>query len=318
MKYSLLKLAVVATGLALAGVAAAEPAKVMVPGGAGGGWDTTARQVLAAMEKSGVFKDGAQYVNKGGAAGTIGLAEFVGNSKGQDNAIMVMGAIMVGGIVLNKSPVSLNEVTPLVRLTNEYNVIAVPANSPMKTMKDFAEALKKDPGAVSVGGGSAGGVDHLTLALLAKHVGAPVAKINYIPYASGADTAAALAGGKITAAISGVSEFKQLADAGRLRFLAVTSDKRLAGIAVPTLKESGIDLEIGNWRGFMGAPGMSAKGRQDWLTRFEKMHASAAWKEVLQTQGWDDAYLPGDKFAAFLKDEVARQTTALNDVGLVK
>jgi putative tricarboxylic transport membrane protein len=304
--------------LGAAGMAAAEPAKVMVPASAGGGWDTTARQTLQAMQQAGVFTEGAQFTNKGGAGGTIGLAEFVNSSKGQDSALLFMGAIMVGGILTNRSPVTLEQVTPLARLTTEYNAIAVPIGSPFKSAKDFVDALKKDPGSVAVGGGSAGGIDHVTLALIAREAGVRADRLNYIPYTGGGEMIAALAGGKLQAAISGVSEFKQYVQQGRIRLLAVTSEQRLAGVDAPTLKESGVGVGVGNWRGVVGAPGMSAGGRQQWLARLDKLHESGAWKEVLQKQGWEDAYLPGDRFAAFLKEEQSRMAQVLKEVGLVK
>jgi putative tricarboxylic transport membrane protein len=141
---------------ALVGLAHAEPAKVMIPAGAGGGWDGTGRLAFDVLNKSGIFTEGASFTNKGGAAGTLGLADFIKN-RGQDNAVMVMGVVMVGGIITNKSPVTLDTVTPLARLTYEFNVIAVPADSPIKNMQDFVKALKADPGAMAVAGGSAGG-----------------------------------------------------------------------------------------------------------------------------------------------------------------
>jgi putative tricarboxylic transport membrane protein len=300
-----------------AGAALAEPAKVMIPANPGGGWDAAGRQTMAAFNASKVFTDGASFTNKGGAAGTIGLAEFVRTAKGDPNALLVTGVIMVGGAITNKTPVSLADTTPLVRWTNEYNAIAVPADSPIKTPQDFVAALKADPGAVSVGGGSAGGVDHVLLALLAKHAGADVSKINFVAF-SGGEVLAALGGGKIKAAISGASEFKQFADSGRIRIIAVSGPTRVAGVNAPTLKEAGIPIEIGNWRGFVGAPDMSAEAKKAWLDRFEKLHASPQWKEVLAKQGWEDAYLPGDKFDAFLKAETASWTTALKEVGILK
>ncbi len=211
----------------------------MVPANPGGGWDATGRAVLTAMETEGIHKAGAQVTNKGGAGGTIGLAEFVSTMKGNDSAMMVMGVIMVGGILTNKSPVTLEQVTPLARLTIEYNAIAVAPNSPFKTVKDLADALKADPGKVAVGGGSAGGVDHITLALIGQAVGVPAAKLNYVAFQGGGEMIAAVAGGKLAAAISGASEFKQYVDTGRLRLLAVTSEARLPGTNAPTLKESG-------------------------------------------------------------------------------
>lgn len=305
--------------VSLAGMAsAAEPLKMMVPANPGGGWDTTGRSVLAALAADGIHTAGAQVTNKGGAGGTIGLAEFVNTMKGNDNALMVMGAIMVGGILTNKSPVTLDQVTPLARLTIEHNAIAVAPGSPFKTVTDLVDALKQDPGKVSVGGGSAGGVDHINLALIGKAVGVPAAKLNYVPYQGGGEMIAAVAGGKLAAAISGASEFKQYVDTGRLRLLAVTSEARLPGISAPTLKESGVNVVIGNWRGLVGPPGMSAAGRTSLIALLDKMHAGKAWAETLKKQGWDDAYLAGDAFSAYIKEENGRIGEILKDVGLVK
>jgi putative tricarboxylic transport membrane protein len=255
-----LTLAAVVPLLALA----AEPIKLMVPANPGGGWDATGRSVLAALDAEGIHKAGAQVTNKGGAGGTIGLAEFVSTMKGNDNAMMVMGVIMVGGILTNKSPVSLDQVTPLARLTIEYNAIAVAPGSPFKTVKDFTDALKADAGKVAVGGGSAGGVDHITLALLGQAAGVPAAKLNYVPYQGGGEMIAAVVGGKLAAAISGVSEFKQYVDTGRLRLLGVTSEARLPGVNAPTLKESGVNVVIGNWRGLVGPPACRPVAARPW------------------------------------------------------
>jgi putative tricarboxylic transport membrane protein len=308
-----------ALALALGGAAlAAEPLKMMVPANPGGGWDTTGRSVLGALAADGIHTAGAQVTNKGGAGGTIGLAEFVNGMKGNDHALMVTGVIMVGGILTNKSPVTLDQVTPLARLTIEYNALAVAPGSPFRTVKDFLDALRQDPGKVSVGGGSAGGVDHITLALVGKAIGVPAARLNYVAYQGGGEMIAAVAGGKLAAAISGASEFKQYVDTGRLRLLAVSSEARLPGIGVPTLKESGVNVVIGNWRGLVGPPGMSAAGRAHLIAMLDQMHAGKAWPETLRKQGWDDAYLAGDAFSAFLREENVRIGEILKDVGLVK
>ena len=307
-----------AIALSMAGAAFAAPADVMIPAGPGGGWDTTGRQTLQALADAGVFTDGANFVNKGGAAGTIGLAEFASGNEGNDNGLIFMGAVMVGGIALNNSPVGLDQTTPIARLTNEYLAIAVSADSEYQTLADFVAALKADPGAVPVGGGSAGGVDHIALALIAKDQGVDVSKLNYIAQESGAETVASMVGGSIKAGISGLSEFKDFVAAGRLRILAVTSAERLEGVDAPTLMESGVNVEIGNWRGVLGAPGMSEEGRQQWLERFDALQESEAWQTTLQTQGWQDAYLSGDEFKAFLASESERMTAVLKDAGLVQ
>ena len=202
--------------------------------------------------------------------------------------------------------------------TFEWNAVAVPADSPIKTIKDFTEALKKDPGSLPIGGGSAGGVDHVTLALIAKASGVPADKINYVGFSGGAEMLTALGGGRLKGAISGVSEMVQLANAGRIRIIAVTSEKGNANAKAPSLKESGIDLVLGNWRGIMGAPEMSAAGKKMWIERLDKMCAAKEWTEGLAKQGLENACLTGDKYAAFLKDEQTRWAATLKDVGIAK
>ncbi|HEX4859139.1 MAG TPA: tripartite tricarboxylate transporter substrate-binding protein, partial [Usitatibacteraceae bacterium] len=220
--------------------------KVMIPANPGGGWDSTGRALVAAMQAAGSIKS-AQIDNKGGAAGTIGLAQFVNSAKGDPNAIMIGGMVMVGGIIQNKSAVDLTQVTPLARLTEEYEVIVVPAASPHKTLKDLLAAFKANPGSISWGGGSAGGTDHILAGMLAKAVGVEAGKVNYVPFKGGGEAVAAIIGGHVAAGISGVSEFQQHITSGKMRALAVSSPMKQAGI--PTLKEQGVDIVLGNWRG---------------------------------------------------------------------
>jgi putative tricarboxylic transport membrane protein len=316
MRRRIFTLSAVAGALMLAASpASAEPAKVMIPAGAGGGWDGTGRLVFDVLARTGNLAEGATFTNKGGAAGTLGLADFM-RTKGQDNSVMITGVIMVGGIIANKSPVTLDTVAPLARLTFEFIAIAVPVDSPIKSAKDFMEAFKKDPGGFAVAGGSAGGVDHATLALLARIAGVPTDKMNYVPTASGAEVATLVAGGKVKAAISGISELQTQVDAKRVRFVAVTSPTGSNG--TQSLKEQGIDLEIGNWRGIVGAPDMSAAGRAKWIERLDRMSKTKEWKDALDKAGLEDAYLSGAPFAKFLDDEKARWAVVLKDVGIAK
>src|ERR687894_2769503 len=193
-------------GLATSAMAQAE-LKIMAPAGPGGGWDQTARSMQQALTQSGTVKN-VQVTNVPGAGGTIGLAQFVNGAKGDGGQLMVNGYVMVGAILTNKSPVSLDQTTPIARLTAEYEAIVVPADSPIKNAKDLAAAVKADPAKVTWAGGSAGGVDHIAAALFAKEVGADPTKINYIPFSGGGEALAAILGGKVTAGISGYGEFE--------------------------------------------------------------------------------------------------------------
>ena len=152
--------------------------KMMIPANPGGGWDSTGRALGKALQEAGA--ESVNYDNKGGAAGAIGLAQFVNATKGDPNALMVMGAVMLGGIITGKPPVSLSQATPIARLTSEYNVFVLPASSPLKTMKDVIEQMKKDPGSVKWGGGSRGSTEHIAAAMIAREVGVDPAKINYV------------------------------------------------------------------------------------------------------------------------------------------
>src|SRR5215470_15632384 len=224
---------------------AAANIKMMIPANPGGGWDTTGRALGKAMQEAGSAAS-VTYDNKGGAAGAIGLAQFVNGSKGDPNAMMIMGAVMLGGIITGKPPVSLSQATPIARLTSEYNVFVLPANSPLKTMKDVVEQLKKDPGSVKWGGGSRGSTEHIAAAMIAQKVGVDPAKINYVAFRGGGEATAAILGGNVTVGGSGYSEFAEYITTGKMRALAVTSESRVKGIDVPTLKEQGVNVVIGN------------------------------------------------------------------------
>ena len=277
--------------------------KLIAPAAPGGGWDQTARSMQSALVASGAAKN-VQVTNIPGAGGTVGLAQFV-NSK-DPNTMMVNGFVMVGAILLNKSPVSLDQVTPIAKLTEETVVVVVNANSPIKSAKDLAAAIKADVSKVTFAGGSAGSVDHILAAQIVKAAGADPAKVNYIPFSGGGESIAAVLGGKVTAGISGYAEYEGQIKAGKMRALGISSEKKMANIPVPTLKEQGLDAVITNWRSVVAAPGISADDKKKLADAVDKMVKSDAWKEVLKQKGWDDAYMSGDQFAKFLKTEQAR------------
>jgi putative tricarboxylic transport membrane protein len=300
----------------VAGLAVAQPSlKMMIPANPGGGWDQTGRNLAAAMQ-SAKLVSGVQFDNKGGAAGTIGLAQFVNSAKGDPNALMIGGMVMVGGIILNKSAVNLSQVTPIARLTSEWEVIVVPASSPHKTMADLVKAFKADPGKVSWGGGSAGGTDHILIGLIAKEVGVQPSKINYVPFKGGGEAIAAILGGHVTAGVSGLGEFQEQIKAGKMRALAVSSPKKLEGI--PSLKEQKINVELGNWRGVFAGPGLNKQQTDNLVALVRKATETPAWKETLQKLGWEGWYLGGDAYAKFLKQDEQRITGIMDSLGLKK
>ena len=297
-------------------VAAAANLKMMIPANPGGGWDSTGRALGKALQESGAA-DSVSFENKGGAAGAIGLAQFINSSKGDPNALMVMGAVMLGGLITSKSPVTVTQATALARLTSEYNVFVLPANSPLKSMKDVVEQLKKDPGSVKWGGGSRGSTEHIAAAMIAREVGVDPSKINYVAFRGGGEATAAILGGNVTVGGSGYSEFAEYISAGKMTPIGVTSDKRLKGIAVPTLKEQGINVTIGNWRGVYGAPGISAEQRKALTDLVVKATKAKGWAESLEKNGWTPALMTGPEFEKFVDDEFASLRAVMVKSGML-
>jgi putative tricarboxylic transport membrane protein len=309
----------IAAGLLVAALSSAAIAvdnlKVMVPANPGGGWDTTGRALVAAMTEAKSIKS-TQIDNKGGAAGTIGLAQFVNTAKGDPNAIMIGGMVMVGGIIQNKSAVDLSQVTPLARLTEEYLVVVVPANSPHKTLKDLIAAFKANPGSISWGGGSAGGSDHILAGLIAKASGVDAAKVNYVPFKGGGEAVASIIGGHVAAGISGVSEFAQHIASGKMRALGVSAPAKQGNI--PSLKEQGVDIVLGNWRGVFGAPGITTAQRDALIKAIEAGVKSKSWQDALAKNEWMNVWLAGDEYKKFVDEENKRIGEILGALGLGK
>ena len=289
---------------------------LIAPAAPGGGWDGTARAMAEVLREAGLTKS-AKVENVPGAGGTVGLAQFV-KKQGDPKTVLVSGLVMVGAVLTNKSPVGLDKVTPIARLTSEWQAIAVPASSELKSMADLVKKLKENPASVTWGGGSAGGTDHITAALIAKAVGVDPSKINYIAHSGGGEAMASIVGGHVTLGINSVSELEPQVKAGKLRWIGISSEQRLPGIDAPTFKEGGVDLVLGNWRGVMGAPGLSEADKKKLVDLFDAMVKSEPWKKKLVEKTWLDNYLSGAAFDTYLKEENARVTDVLKSVGLVK
>ncbi|MDE2605374.1 MAG: tripartite tricarboxylate transporter substrate binding protein [Burkholderiales bacterium] len=308
--------ALAATGALPLAARAATSLKMMIPANPGGGWDTTGRALGKALMDARAA-DSVTYDNKGGAAGALGLAQFVNGSKGDPHALMVMGAVMLGGIITGKPPVSLSQATPIARLTSEYNVYVLPANSPFKTMADVVAQLKKDPGSVKWGGGSRGSTEHIAAAMIAREVGVDPAKINYVAFRGGGEATAAVLGGNVTVGGSGYSEFAEYIKAGRMKAIAVTSPQRLKGVDVPTLREQGINVELGNWRGVYGAPGITPPQRAALTDMVLRAVKTKAWQEALEKNDWTPALMSGPEFDRFVDDEFAKLRATMVKAGMV-
>jgi putative tricarboxylic transport membrane protein len=301
------------------GETAAYPAaaiNIMAPAAPGGGWDQTARALQAALTAS--TGQNVQVYNVAGAGGTVGLAQFVNDHAGDPYQLMVGGLVMVGAILTNQSPVTLEQVTPVASLTAEWEAIVVPADSPHQTLQQLMDAFKADPTSVSWGGGSAGGTDHILVGLLAKEAGVDPAQINYIAHSGGGEALASLLSGAVTAGVSGVSEFRDQVEAGALRWIAVSSDAPVEGLDAPTIQEAGINVVLANWRAVFAPPELSDEARAAVVDMITQMHETPEWQDALETNGWDDFFQTGDVFAEYLDQERTRIEGVLRDIGLTQ
>lgn len=291
--------------------------ELIAPANPGGGWDQTARAMQAVLQQGGLAS-GVQVQNVAGAGGTIGLAQFVTTKKRKGNAVLVAGQTLQGAIITNQAPVTLDQVTPLARIVGEYEIVVVPVDSPIQTLADLIARLRAEPGAVSWGGGSVGSTDHILAGLIMKAAGADVGKLNYIAHSGGGEALGSVLGGHVTVGVSGYGEFGPQVDAGKLRALAISSEERLPKVAIPTLKEQGLDVAFFNWRGLFAPPDIR-KADLEALTRtITAMAASQAWKDVVAQRQWTDLYLPAAEFTAFLQSDRAMMQTILTDLGLAK
>ncbi|MGQ0647249.1 MAG: tripartite tricarboxylate transporter substrate binding protein, partial [Gemmatimonadaceae bacterium] len=278
---------------------------IVAPAAPGGGWDQLARTMQRVLEAEGIVPR-VQVENIPGAAGTVGLARFVSGRRRDPAALLVTGLVMVGGVVQNASPVTLNDATPIARLVGEYEAVAVPRGSPYRTLGDLLSAFRGNPGAISWGGGSAGGTDQILVDLIARASGVDPRRVNYVAFSGGGEAKTALLGAQVSAGVSGLGEFADLARAGQVRVLAVSAPERVDGWAAPTLREAGVDVVLSNWRGVLAPPGLRPLQRASLERVVSDMVRSPSWREEIRRRGWEDAWLGGEAFGRFADAESHR------------
>ena len=292
-----------------------ESLRMFIPAAPGGGWDQTGRSMEQALRAAGLVRN-FQFENVAGAGGVVGLPRFVNQYRGQANTLMVAGMVMVGAIITNRAPLNLTNVTPIARLTEETQVIVVPAASPHRTLTDLTNAMKANPGAVSWAGGSAGGTDHILVGLVARAIGVEPRAASYVAFAGGGPAQAAILGNQVTAGVSGWGEFSEQVKAGRMRALGISSEARVPGIDAPTLKEQGVDVVLTNWRGVFAPPGVNDQQKQAMVDLITRMNAAAQWQEIVRTRDWTPAFLSGDAYQRFIVADTERITGVLRGLGL--
>lgn len=306
-------------GAADGGAEAISQLSIIVPADPGGGWDQTGRAISQVLTTDKLVSS-APVTNIPGAGGTVGLASLA--TETNPNTLMMTGLVMVGAVETNKAENRIEDTTPIARLTEEALVIVVPAESPYQSLTDLVDDIKANGQAVSITGGSAGGADHILAGLVLGAAGMSkddiAANLNYIPNSGGGEAVTLLLGNKVSAGISGVGEFLEHVNAGKLRALAVSAPEPVAALPdVSTIIDAGFDVSLTNWRGVLAPGGITAEQRQALIDLVTQLNSSAAWTSTLETNGWSNAFLAGDEFDSFLEGNIADVGKTLGDIGLL-
>ena len=294
-------------GLGLAGQGQAadmESIHFLIPGGAGGGWDGTARGTGEALTKAGIVGK-ASYENMSGGGGGKAIAHLIETARKQQGTLMVNSTPIVIRSLQKVFPQSFRDLTPIAGTIGDYAAFVVNTDSDIASLGDLITRYKADSKSVAIGGGSvAGGMDHIVAALVMKSAGAKPTAVKYIPYDAGGKAMAGLLSKEIQALSTGFGEAAELAKQGQVRILCVTAAERLSDAPdVPTCKEEGADAQFVNWRGFFGAPGLSDAQKQAFVAALDKMYATPEWETVRARNGWVNIFNADDKFVAFLEEQ---------------
>jgi putative tricarboxylic transport membrane protein len=316
--------AIIAPGGASGGDDASQPyptrqLSIMAPAAAGGGWDTTAR-AFQGSSRSAKLDDGIEVFNVEGAGGTLGLSQLVSKGSGDPYQLMMTGLVMLGAIETNGSDVPLSRTTPIATLITESEGIVVPAKSKYTSFKQLAADLERDPASIRWAGGSAGSTDQLLVGELARVLGADPKKTKYVAHSGGGEANAAILSGSVDAGVSGLSEFVDQVEAGKMRLLAVSSpvETKVDGKQPPTIKEEGIDLELTNWRALVAPPGISDGERERITGWVKQVLATADWKKNLERYEWTPFVKTGKELDDFVASEQKRVQIVVDGLGIGK
>ncbi len=276
----------------------------LIPGGAGGGWDGTARGTGEALTGSGLVGS-ASYENMSGGGGGKAIGYLIENAESQQGTLMVNSTPIVIRSLTKVFPQNFRDLTLIAGTIGDYAAFVVSKDSELNTFADLVEAYKADPRSVAIGGGSVpGGMDHLVAAMAMEAAGQDPTKVKYIPYDAGGKAMAALLSGEIQALSTGFSEAVGMAQAGEAKIIGVTSAERVPAFAdAPTLKEQGFDAEFVNWRGFFAAPGLPEDKAQAYRDVLAAMYDTPEWEAVRARNGWVNIHNSGDDFRVFLEGQ---------------
>ncbi len=291
----------------------------LIPGGPGGGWDTTARGIGEALMKSGI-SDNASFQNMSGGGGGRAIAYLIELGNRQGDMLMVNSTPIVIRALTGQVPYSYHDLKPVASIIADYGAFVVRDDSPLRTWDDAIDVLSDDIRAITIAGGSArGSMDHLVAALAVNAADLDGARIRYIPYDAGGQAKAGLLSGEIQMLSTGLSEALEIAQSGQARILAVTAPESIPAFPeLPTLTSLGYDMSFANWRGLFASPDTPDEKVEAYVTRYRKLMETEAWAKVRDRNGWMDLFRPTEKFKADLREQELQLKTLMTKLGFIR
>jgi putative tricarboxylic transport membrane protein len=288
---------------------------VTVPGGPGSGLDQVARAIEDAVRHD-RLAPAVRVSNVPGGGGMVAISQFVTSKRGNPQAVVVQGAGTVFFPLTSKTPVSLADVRPLARLAGEYEVIAVRADSPLRSFSDLIDRFKANPGSIAWGGGSPGSTENIFFARIAKIAGVELKRLNFIPHPNTGEVVVSALSGQVSLVGGGMQDFITQVEAGKMRLLAVAAPQRLPGLEAPTLREMGYDIIFANWRGVSVHPSITEEQAKGLAEFFAKLVQAPRWQQIMKDRGWLDLYMPEAEYQAFIKEETRQAREILGELGM--
>lgn len=312
---------IVMSGCLVAGISTAsfagevEKIHFLIPGGAGGGWDGTARGIGEALKKSNLVKE-TSFENLSGGGGGKAIAYLIETADKQQDTLMVNSTPIVIRSLQKVFPQSFRDLSLVSAVVADYGVLVVRNDSKYTNWKDVKAEFDKNPEKVKIGGGSSrGSMDHIVAAQIFKAAGGNPTNVRYVPYDAGGKALAGLLTGEVDVLSTGLGEVLEKHKKGELKIIGITSDEDIDGIS--SFKTLGVDTYFANWRGFFGAPNLSEEKINDFAKVFAQMYKTQEWEEVRARNGWGNLYKPTSTFKTFLEKQETEISSLMKEMGFL-
>jgi putative tricarboxylic transport membrane protein len=293
--------------------------EIIIPGGAGGGQDRTAR-IMQKIMQEGLVPTAVTVVNRPGGGGNIAYT-YLNQFTGDGHYLATATATLLTNNILGVSPLNYTHFTPVSVLYGEYIGFATRADGPLKSGKDLIARVKSAPDSVAFAfGTSRGNANHIGIALAMKAAGIDPAGLKVVIYKASIEATTALMGGHVDVVATPMSTYLPVLETGKIRIVAIAAPKRVGGkfADVPTWREQGYDAVMPSYRMFIAARGLNAQQRRYWDGVFARLARSEAWQKELAANEWQGSYMDSAESLKYLAARYAEYRKILTELKLAK